>query len=58
MFFSGSEAAHASRDETMGTGTILSHNGGGFIVFSFQIVVPITNFATYGKIYDTGSLTA
>ena len=58
--FTGSEAARASRDEVMGMGIVLGHNGGGFILFlfSFQIAVPTTNFATYGEIYGIGSLTA
>lgn len=57
-FFTGSEAAHASRDEIMGMGTVLSHNGGGFILFlfSFQIAVPTTNFSTRGEIHGTGCL--
>lgn len=42
----------------MGMGTLLGHNGGGFILFSFQIAVPTPDFATYGEIYGTGCLTA
>lgn len=34
--FTGSEAACASRDEIMGMGTVLSRNGGGFLLFLFS----------------------
>lgn len=60
MFLQDQKAAHASRDEVRGMGTVLNHNGGGFILllFCFQIAVPTTNFATYGKIYGIGCVTA